>query len=609
MMLYGIPTFSAQAEKTSGDTVNILIDVSGSMKQNDPDNQRISAARLLVNLLPNGSHAGIWLFAENTRLLLKTTKVDDQWKRQALQAINRIHSRGIYTDIENAIQTILKSGFARPGRKSLILLTDGVVDISKDIMHSAESRQRIIDDLIVVLQQRQISVLTVALSNNADKELLEKLAFDSNGWTESPQLPEQLQKVFLTMFNKALSLEKVPLNSNKFVIDSTIKEFSVLVFKKAGAMQTQLTAPDEPSNSGIRGKQKINHNTQAENLSWIQDEHYDLITIQQPVTGEWRIEADMDEDNQVMVITDLKLNTNDLPNYITEREGLDIRVYFTEQGQLINEHDFLQLIDVSVQQIDELQKKSIWKMQLQAGSSGYFSQKAGKILSKGRHTLKIVADGKTFQREIVRMIEVVETVVEIKKTYEPTSKMITLELLPDHDIIDMGMMTIRADVRRSGKKEVESVEIKPLAKRLLLSLKAPETGENIVINFSVMAKTLQGKPITPNIKPLLIDEQFVAQIKDVTAVKSAADIDIRVTANKQDEVNEKKETTDATVQTITGDSQEEDDENIAESERWGMLISVVVVINLLLIAGSYFGYKYMKKRTAEKQQQLLDRLT
>ncbi len=606
MLLYGVTAFSAQTEKTKGNTINILIDVSGSMKQNDPDNQRIAAVRLLINLLPDGSKAGIWLFAEKTGLLLKTTKVDAQWKKKALLAINRIHSRGVYTNIEGAIQTTLKEGFAQSDRKNLILLTDGMVDISKDIMQSAESRERIIVDLVPLLQQQQIRVFTIALSDNADKELLEKLAFDTNGWAESPQLAEQLQKAFLTMFNKALPQENVPLNNNKFVIDNSIKEFSVLLFKKSGARQTQLIRPDKPSSSGVLGKQKITHKTQAENLSWVQDKHYDLITIQQPITGEWRIEADMDPDNQVMVITDLKLNINDLPAYISEQENLDVTVYFTEQGQLIRQHDFLQLIDVSLQQIDDLQRKNTWKMQVQMDNNGFFSQKIGETLGKGRHRLKIVADGKTFQREIVRMIEVVDTPVKIKTTFEPANEMIMLELLPDHEIIDADMMTARADVKRS-EKELESFEIKPVADRLLLSLKAPVAGENIIINFSVMAKTVHGKPITPKVKPLMIDEQFVAQIKGATEVKSVAD-------NKLEDVkteDNRKEADESVEETIIENDQDQEGggENVTENGSRGLVIIGIVVINLLLIAGGYFGYRYMKKRTAEKQQQLLDRLT
>ena len=44
--------------------VRLVIDVSGSMKQNDPNNLRQPAVELLVQLLPEGSKAGVWTFGK-----------------------------------------------------------------------------------------------------------------------------------------------------------------------------------------------------------------------------------------------------------------------------------------------------------------------------------------------------------------------------------------------------------------------------------------------------------------------------------------------------------------------------------------------------------------
>ncbi|HHZ88741.1 MAG TPA: hypothetical protein EYN61_07030, partial [Chromatiaceae bacterium] len=42
--------------------VRVVVDISGSMKKNDPQNLRVPAVRLLVSLLPQGTQAGIWTF-------------------------------------------------------------------------------------------------------------------------------------------------------------------------------------------------------------------------------------------------------------------------------------------------------------------------------------------------------------------------------------------------------------------------------------------------------------------------------------------------------------------------------------------------------------------
>jgi uncharacterized protein with von Willebrand factor type A (vWA) domain len=99
---------SAPQSPTDTDEIQILIDVSGSMKQNDPQNLRADATQLIINLLPDNAKVSIWLFAEKTTLLSHSDAVDKKWRIQAAKTSQSIHSCGLYTHIEDAIQTSLK---------------------------------------------------------------------------------------------------------------------------------------------------------------------------------------------------------------------------------------------------------------------------------------------------------------------------------------------------------------------------------------------------------------------------------------------------------------------------------------------------------------------
>lgn len=50
--------------------LRVLIDVSGSMKANDPSSLRQPAAELIARLLPVDSRAGVWLFGSESRFLV-----------------------------------------------------------------------------------------------------------------------------------------------------------------------------------------------------------------------------------------------------------------------------------------------------------------------------------------------------------------------------------------------------------------------------------------------------------------------------------------------------------------------------------------------------------
>ena len=87
------------------------------MKKNDSNNLRIPAIKLLINLLPEGVKVGLWLFAEETKQLVETGVVNKKWRKKALTKVNKIHSRGLLTNIEALYSRHLNSGFNQKDSK------------------------------------------------------------------------------------------------------------------------------------------------------------------------------------------------------------------------------------------------------------------------------------------------------------------------------------------------------------------------------------------------------------------------------------------------------------------------------------------------------------
>ena len=129
---------SAETEKVSD--VRVLIDMSGSMKKNDPNNLRVPALRLITQLMPEGQQSGVWSFGQYVNMLVKQGKVDAAWKDNAYKVAKGINSAGLFTNIAAALEKSTWD-WKEPDDKanrSIILLTDGVVDISKDADKNSE---------------------------------------------------------------------------------------------------------------------------------------------------------------------------------------------------------------------------------------------------------------------------------------------------------------------------------------------------------------------------------------------------------------------------------------------------------------------------------------
>ncbi len=577
----------ATDKKQPENELQVLIDVSGSMKQNDPRNLRIPAIKLLVNLLPKGTKAGLWLFAEKTTKLVEMGTVNRQWRKKALSKIKKIHSRGLFTNIEDAIQHASKEWLKSTGQqnRSLILLTDGMVDVSKDIMQSAESRARIMSEQIPLLQQAGVKVQTIALSNEADADLLDKLAFDTQGWSETAQSADQLQKVFFRIFKQAVHQDSVPITGNTFSIDESIKEFSVLIFKEsAGA--SQLIAPD---------KSNVTAETKQKNVSWLSEKNYDLVTIKKPKAGNWKILAKMDPENQVMIVTDLKFQIDAIPKHISLNEPVKVTGFFTDRQQLISREGFLNLIDIVVQ-IDGGEKRAIPAV---IGKQGLFSKTLEGELKKGRHTLKIIADGKTFKREVAKTIDVKEGLVLMEKEVDLAGRTVTIKLIPDISVIDATMMAVEATISQVGRQaEMQVMEKK--GGHWLLFVKAAGRGETKIINFSIMANTIQGIVISPNVAPIIIDDSLFEKERDKAQIDKPMNDD--ESGGKKVSIEKEKKNLD---EEELDDAEADDPE---EPTDWIKVSSIVAGVNVLLIAVGFFGFKFLKKQSADKQDKLLSRL-
>ena len=100
----------------------------------------------------------------------------------------------------------------------MILLTDGMVDISKDPKVNAIERNKILNQILPKLVKAGVTIHTIALSQNADHELLKTLSTKTDGWYQAVESAEELQKVFLKIFEQSAARDSLPLTDNKLML-------------------------------------------------------------------------------------------------------------------------------------------------------------------------------------------------------------------------------------------------------------------------------------------------------------------------------------------------------------------------------------------------------
>jgi len=491
--------------------VRILIDVSGSMKNNDPNNLRSPALRLIVGLLPDDAKSGVWTFAKYVNMLVPFREVNDAWRLEAERQSKQIHSYGLFTNIEQALNkaTANQKGNDPKHRRSVILLSDGLVDVSTNADTNKISRQRILDDIVPRLKKANVSVHTVALSDMADHALLRSISLATDGWYEQADTADELQRVFLHLFEKAAKRDTVPLSENNFKIDDSVSEMTLLVFKRDTAKEMTLLLPDQSRISAV---------DRPDNVRWHDEDNYDLITIDNPLSGDWQIDADIDPDNRVMVVTDLKLQTTDLPNNILIGETFDFDASLTEQSEIIVRQDFLKLVDAQLKEETEI-TDAIETSLNAAQKEGVYRTHVGDTFQPGRNDVVITFKSATFERERRQSINVVETPFEIntEQLNDQDSRTHRLTLKPDVDLITADKLTIAAMLTAEDGSEWSYDVMQSSELEWQLTLTDLEDGPTYTVALQIRGETVKGRRLFLTPEPILLeDELFVAEPEKVS---------------------------------------------------------------------------------------------
>ncbi|MCD9457875.1 VWA domain-containing protein [Marinibactrum halimedae] len=452
-------TFSAMAQSPQKADVRLVIDISGSMKQNDPNNLRRPAVDLLVKLLPEGSKAGVWTFGQSVDQLVSHQVVDEQWAKNASAKARNIHSSGLYTNIGQALETALAdaSTLDKTFRSNIILLTDGMVDISKEQDDNLVEWRRIVDETIPKLKEAGVVVHTIALSDNADTRLLNRLALSTDGIAAVAKTADELMQVFLQAFDQAAPSEQLPLDGDTFVVDSSVEEFTALIFRSSST-PTELLGPDQTRYSEARSGMD-------EDVNWYATDRYDLVTLKKPLEGEWSVRADMAPGSRITVISNLNVYVEPMPTNIFRGQTIPLSLRLQEDGKTIDRPEFLELLDVTVTKIAPSEQE--WKMTLSDPNNlpndGVYSTELEGFTELGNHDLIAKVDGKSFFRQFTHTVSVRDAFnIHLRSENNNGEVRYLLSITPNAQTLNFKKTSVVARVKNpTGRSSIKPIPLKP----------------------------------------------------------------------------------------------------------------------------------------------------
>ncbi|MGC9456514.1 MAG: VWA domain-containing protein [Halothiobacillaceae bacterium] len=481
VVLAGFPG-GVTAQEPAAPEIHLVIDVSGSMKRTDPDNLRRPALRILADLMPEEATAGAWFFGERVTGMMSPRAIDSAARDRLRGIARQVRSNEQFTDIAAALEAATENWpvAEEHAPRHVIFLSDGMVDISKDDEENAEARRRVMDEIIPMLQARRVHVHAIALSDGADIPLLRALAERTGALFETMQEADRLQRAFLHLFEAAAPRDSLPLEDNRFYVDGTVTELTILAFRAPDGAPTTLILPDG-------SRETVGTAARLEGWRWDDEGGRDLITIESPPTGEWQIEGALDPDNRAMIVTDLKIRGSTMPSRIYPGEQVEGDVFFTDGDRPITRKQFLDQMDVRI--LDEdMQGTTMLDIVLNdqgmdpdiIGGDGHFSYVIERDYERGQYGFVAQAVAPTFQRQwrqnfaIASHPPVEATRVRITPGEdEDFAPHWQIDLIPDPTLIETDSLEIDAQLV-CGDSPPQSLAFEPAANAAYEATLGPE---------------------------------------------------------------------------------------------------------------------------------------
>lgn len=416
----------------AGQDIRLLIDLSGSMKQNDPRSLRSASLELLINHLSENDKAGVWAFAQQVNMLVPYGDVDARWKLLASERVRDVNSLGQRTNIGGVLEASSTDLSGTDNPVQFILISDGNVDVSTNAQENQLERKRILDTLLPKLKLQGAVIHSITLSDEFDAGLLSQLASETDGTFAQMSNLNDLESHLLEIINTLESQSLVPINSKEFFVDKTTSSLTATLFRDRDSSALSFLSPDG---------QIYQRRNASGKVSWTVDPNYEQIKISQPRPGKWKIVGDFKPESQISLESDIGIEVVLNRRIAFPGQSVEMNIYPTSYGKRIVEHAYLHLLETDAEVMDSNNKSQPVAMVLE---NGHFNIDLSRKLQRaGVYQISANVSGPDFQLRVSNKVTVLE---HLTIDSSPRKDHYIVKIFPTNNNVNTQESLIQADL-------------------------------------------------------------------------------------------------------------------------------------------------------------------
>ena len=150
----------------------------------------------------------------------------------------------------------------------------------------------------------------------------------------------KLNKTTIEYYQKDNVTNQIPYFDNRFRLDANLEEITLIFYRKSGSTPIILIRPDG-------SKIRVNKFDHAK-VQWFDDSTFDMIKIKKPMPGPWQAVGDILPHSQILVISDVIIAAEPLPEIAFSGETLKVEGKLFNDGDVINSPYFRNVVTLDI---------------------------------------------------------------------------------------------------------------------------------------------------------------------------------------------------------------------------------------------------------------------
>ncbi|MBP1864628.1 Mg-chelatase subunit ChlD [Clostridium tetanomorphum] len=388
------------AEISSNLDVIFVLDASGSMKKSDPEDIRIEAIKMFLDMAQTkGNKVGLVAYSDNIVREHNLNNIDSDNDKNRIKNMASNIPFGQKTDTGAGLLEgvkLLDSEHNKSHRPVIVLLSDGKNDPLRNNSESLNDLNKAID----ICKEKGYPVYTIGLNydGTVDKAQLSQISTGTKGKNYITNSAADIPKILTDIYadNSKLKVQ----DKGTLKLNGSFQEMKINIPNSNVLEANVAMISDKPVEVKLINPKGEESKIPSSNAILTSSKKYSMLKIMKPQVGDWtlKVKGVSGSDIKVSYVFnyDIQLEGKFTPSNGKEGDKVNIESYFVNNGEKVSDKELYNGVKGRLI-VKSLKDDSTKEVPLTVEGTKFIGEYT--IPDKGKYELKVRVDGNSFYRE------------------------------------------------------------------------------------------------------------------------------------------------------------------------------------------------------------------